>query len=369
MSTATSSRIRAACPCGKKYIVDAKFAGKRGKCKCGEFFEVPMIQNATLKNQCRSCGVTLGTPRTFCKKCERKAALVEAKSTANVNQSETAVSLGRTIGVVIVCALVVIVSVIFHVNLRASGFVSFFALLGLVAAASIISARLIGSTKKFVQELMIAVLVSYGIVALSRGFVVYFNLRSHEVPELYLLVAVLGPLAVWVIAFLDRILEEVHKADSSVSSQHWWDDPKVRLVGGCAAAAMLVAGICQTQLDGPGFLSFYFSVGVGICVALLIARLTSCPIIALLTLPLAFEAIGAIRYGYGLSQGMHRFGMLQKMMLVGPIGIVVIPFLDRILTSTGGGSSWGGSCGSSSSCGSSCGGGGCGGGGCGGCGG
>ncbi|MGC6446144.1 MAG: hypothetical protein ACON5J_06935, partial [Rubripirellula sp.] len=101
----------------------------------------------------------------------------------------------------------------------------------------------------------------------------------------------------------------------------------------------------------------YFCVGVVCFIACLIVRFAKFSIALLVVLVLSYEAIGAIRYGYGLSQGMRNFGFLNLMMLFGPIA-----FIAAVSEGSGGsgGSSWGGG---------GCGGGGCGGGGCGGCGG
>ena len=107
----------------------------------------------------------------------------------------------------------------------------------------------------------------------------------------------------------------------------------------------------------PSFLILYFYLGVVCFIACLIVRFAKFSIALVVVLVLSYEAIGAIRYGYGLSQGMRNFGFLTQMMLFGPIA-----FIAAFSEGSGGssGSRWGG--------GSSCGGG-CGGGGCGGCGG
>ena len=239
MTAATVSRIKASCSCGKKYMVKPEFTGKRVRCKCGEAFTVPPVEESEatpIEKLCVWCDARIGPEETACESCDREAE-------QRTSEAE----------------------------------------------------------------------------------------RARSLP--------------------------------------WWKSRKTRITAAICVITIIVAGIYQTQLNGPEFVKFYFAMGVVCCVAILVARLTSCPIAAFVALLLAFEAIGAIRYGYGLTQGMHRFGMLGKMMLFGPVGIVAIPFLDRFGESSGGGgsSSWGDS--SYSSCGSSCGGGGCGGGGCGGCGG
>ncbi len=239
MTSATASRIKATCSCGKKYLVKPEFAGKRLKCKCGEVFTVPAVdesEKTPIDRQCTWCDARIGPEESICESCAREAG--ERASEAE---------------------------------------------------------------------------------------------REKSMP--------------------------------------WWKRRKTWITAAICSITVIVAGIYQTQLNGPEFVEFYFAMGIVCCVAFLVARLTSCPIAAFVILLLTFEAIGAIRYGFGLTQGMHRFGILGNMMLLGPIGIVAIPFLDRFADSSGGGgsSSWGSS--SYSSCGSSCGGGGCGGGGCGGCGG
>lgn len=359
MSTATSSRIKAACSCGKKYLARAEHSGKQCKCKCGKVFTVPTQEKAEAaipEKECPTCSARIGPEEIWCKACEREAVVSEAKAEADV-------SLARTIGIATVCGLIVVVAGIYQSQLKASGFLIFFVLLGVLCAISIIAARLLGISKRFVRELTIAALVSYGVIALIRCVFVLSDVRAPDSFELLLLLAVLGPLIVCVIAFLDAILLEFYEPETSASGamESWWNDPKIRIAGGFAAATVLVGAIYQTQLDGPQFVKFYFALGVGICIAFLIARLTSCPTVGLIILLLAFEAIGAIRFGYGVTQGMHKFGNLGSMMILGPMGFAFVSGVGQASGSQGSGSSC--------SSGSSCGGGGCGGGGCGGCGG
>ena len=233
MSTATSSRVKAVCSCGKKYLVRAEFAGQRSKCPCGKYFSVPPQEDSEVpapEKKCPWCGVSIGTDESACETCEHEA-----------NRQAT------------------------------------------------------------------------------RG-----------------------------------------------TSDAWWTQKKNQNIGTICAITAILAGIFQTQLDGPGFIWFYVVMGIACCIGFVVARLTACSAVVFIMLLVAFEAIGAIRYGYGLTQGMHKFAILAMMMLFGPLVIAAIAFLDQFAdTSSGGWSTWG--CSGGSSCGSSCGGG-CGGGGCGGCG-
>ena len=234
MSTAISSRVKAACSCGKKYLVRAQFSGQKSKCQCGKFFTVPKqekTESVIADKACPWCGARIGTEESDCKNCQ----------------------------------------------------------------------------------------------------------------------------------------DESQKRVDREASAGWWEQKENQIIGGICAATVVIAGICQTQLDGPAFLWFYLAIGVACCIGFCFARLTACTTAAFIMPLVAFEAIGVIRYGYGVTQGMDRFSILGMMMLFGPFVIAAIAFLDQFADSSRSGSnSWGCSC--ASSCGSSCGGGGCGGGGCGGCG-
>jgi hypothetical protein len=73
-----------------------------------------------------------------------------------------------------------------------------------------------------------------------------------------------------------------------------------------------------------------------------------------------FESVGVTRYLVGEAHGLHKWGFLFAMMIIG--ALFFLARTDSVRSGSGG---WGGS-----SCGGGgCGGGGCGGGGCGGCGG
>lgn len=152
----------------------------------------------------------------------------------------------------------------------------------------------------------------------------------------------------------------------------WRGIGKNLLVAAICTATVLIASVYQQQLDGPEFISFYTMMAIACCIGLLVARLTHCSVVTFIVLLVAYEAIGAIRYGYGIQHGMHKFGKLTSMMIIGPFIIVAIPFIDKLGNSQGSSSGGGGWFASGcSSCGSGCGsgcGGGCGGGGCGGCG-
>jgi len=154
-------------------------------------------------------------------------------------------------------------------------------------------------------------------------------------------------------------------AAMQIESETTQSAPEIRsqIVFMSAICLPVVFGVSlyQFQLKGPEFLDLYFGVGVACFIACLIVRFAKLSMALVVVLVLSYEAIGAIRYGYGLSQGMQNFGFLTQMMLFGPFAFIAV-FGEG--SGGSGGSSWGGG----SSCGSSCGGG-CGGGGCGGCGG
>lgn len=143
-----------------------------------------------------------------------------------------------------------------------------------------------------------------------------------------------------------------------VESETTQSAPEIRsqIVFMSAICLPVVFGVSlyQFQLKGPEFLQLYLGVGIACFIACLIVRYAKLSMALVVVLVLSYEAIGAIRYGYGLSQGMQNFGFLTQMMLFGPFAFIAV-FGSG--SGGSGGSSWGG--------GSSCGGGG----GCGGCGG
>jgi hypothetical protein len=127
---------------------------------------------------------------------------------------------------------------------------------------------------------------------------------------------------------------------------------------------VLIASFSQIFMSGPTFLFMYFLIGLAGCVAILMAHGTHAILPLAPTLAIcfvAYELIGAIRWWYGVTQGMHRFTILMWMMILGPAAVAVALISPHVDFAGGGG---GGGCG-----GGGCGGGGCGGGGCGGCGG
>ena len=124
---------------------------------------------------------------------------------------------------------------------------------------------------------------------------------------------------------------------------------------------VVLAGLLQVFLNGPEFLALFAVLGLfGIGTVWFAPKNDWGTTRVFLAVFLAYESIGLIRLGYGLTEGMERFGFLYQMMALGPFGMAWatsahdLMRIDRY-------SSWG-------SCGSDCGGG-CGGGGCGGCGG
>jgi uncharacterized membrane protein YgcG len=121
-------------------------------------------------------------------------------------------------------------------------------------------------------------------------------------------------------------------------------------------------------INGPSFLIFFIIWLIGLRVALTVLRSKGhdYPFTTLACLGL-FEGVGVFRIVDGHAHGLHRWGLLVVLMVIG--GLLMFLRAEHFNQS---GRGDGGSCGSTtSSCSSSSGGGGCGGGGggCGGCGG
>ena len=235
MSVAELSRTKAACTCGKKYVVKSEFAGRRVRCSCGKIFEIPSIkeiEEPAQESVCFLCKTPIGQDQEVCAKCDNK------------------------------------------------------------------------KTKEDLKE------------------------------------------------------EDFNKVPTA-----WWNTTQVLFTGGICLTVIVGVSFLQSSLDGRDFLGLYLGIGLTCFLVCLLARLQSLCWSAVFMLVLSYEAIGAIRYLYGTSQGMSNFGLLSKMMLIGPFFFMMC-FLDNSSTGSGGGSSWTSHGYSGSSCG-----GGCGGGGCGGCGG
>jgi len=232
MSNTTASRIKAACTCGKKYVVRAEVAGKKVRCNCGEVFSVPTteeVQQATPEKMCPWCDAWITEDQEECEKCETEGA---------------------------------------------------------------------------------------------------------------------------------KQAERVEQLESKESDSGFWRSNEVVFASAICLPMVFGVSLYQIQLKGPDFLTLYFGVGVACLLGCLVVRYAKFCVAVAIVFLLSFEAIGAIRYGYGVSQGMRQFDQLFNYMIFGPLAFVGALFGEG--SGGSGGSSWGG--------GSSCGGG-CGGGGCGGCGG
>ena len=239
MSVAELSRTKAACTCGKTYVVKSEFAGRRVRCSCGKIFEIPSIKEIdepAEEQRCFMCEAPIGEGKEVCSKCD-------------------------------------------------------------------------GEETK----------------------------------------------------------EDLTEDDEEKVPTEWWNSDQVFYTGVICLPIIVGVSLAQTQIDGWNFLKLYLGLGFACIFGCLFARFQSLCWSAVFIFVLSYEAIGAIRYLYGTSQGMSNFGLLFRMMLIGP-GLYWMCFLDYSGSFSSSGSSWSsmGSCGSSG--GSSCGGG-CGGGGCGGCGG
>ncbi|MGI9473237.1 MAG: hypothetical protein ACR2NZ_16975 [Rubripirellula sp.] len=281
MSTVTDSSIKATCECGKRYLVRASLAGKRGQCECGKTFVVPAGAPSVL---CSDCNSAIPPGEHFCAFCS--TALAEQSGQPEWNKPG-----------------------------------------GYAAEQAAVKAK---KRKKKKQKRR------------KRPVKPVTPAASH--PPLW----------------------EKAGGDLPAPEPAWWQNSIFKAITIVALVTLLVSSVWQTTLNGPEFLQLYFFVGLMCVVGIVVARTTSCSTLAgVIVMVLTFELLGLARYGYGLSHGMSRFGMLSTMMLFGPIGAFALGFAESS-GSSGGSGFFSGGC--SSSCGSSCGGG-CGGGGCGGCGG
>ncbi|MFT5323153.1 MAG: hypothetical protein ACI8P0_000999 [Planctomycetaceae bacterium] len=140
---------------------------------------------------------------------------------------------------------------------------------------------------------------------------------------------------------------------------------------------VLIAGVFQSTLDGPAFMTMFVALLVTIVVAGLVIRIAAPTHLKKYVAAglITYEMIAIVRLIYGMNVGMSRFDNLKAMMVVGPIAVCVAAFisLDGAGSNNRGSSFCGGWSGGGCSGGDSGEGGGagagCGGGGCGGCGG
>lgn len=360
MTTATLSRIKIACDCGKQYLVKAELIGKRGPC--------PSCKKEILIQKAKD------TPNPKPNASKFKQRLKKNKALNDQIKSSSGSSLGATAIAAIICGLLTVAAIATDARLRPDASVIFLMLLALGCMIGLIAARLLSVSEGLLRFLTIAISALYAIVVVCRVFQSLVTPAAIDNFDLLLWLVPLGPAMIYAGSHLDKILEFIDPSDNSDTKENpVWRQSEFQFIAAACAMIVVFAGIYQLQLNGPQFISFYFVIALICCIIMVIARVTGAPLACLILAVLTFEIVGAIRFGYGTMNGMRRFSMLGQMMMLGPIGLFVVTYLDQVLGSIGSGSGWGddGSSGFFSSCsgGSSCGGGGCGGGGCGGCGG
>lgn len=284
MSTATDTRIEAACSCGKRYLVRSELAGKTGKCKCGSTFVVPESNPGVC---CPTCNSVIAPGQHFCEFCH--GALADESGQPAWNDPS-----------------------------------------------------------QYEQERNASQRKATPVAVPSASPTSIASSSDTDTPPHW----------------------DEASADLPTPDPPWWKNPVLLGLTITFVIATLFAAGIQRSLRGPDFLTLYFWFGVFCLGGVIVARFTSCSTLAgLVVVVLAYELVGLARYQYGISHGMHRFGIMTTMMWMGPLGAAFVAFMT--FSGDGGSSFFSSGCGSScsgSSCGSSCGGG-CGGGGCGGCGG
>jgi len=103
------------------------------------------------------------------------------------------------------------------------------------------------------------------------------------------------------------------------------------IVAGAMSLMVLICAIWQAKLNGPEFLVVYGSFLVICCLGGIAVRVLGCPRQAVAIIAIGFVLLGGIRYGYGVTHGMHNFTILALMMVLGTITIAVLPFIDILL--------------------------------------
>jgi hypothetical protein len=318
MTTASTSKIRFSCDCGRKYVCRPRDAGRTAQCHdCGRDLIVPLVDSdvaCEAEDSARSLqSSSLGTPTTRLDASQEK----EAERVFSTQLEKV----------------------------REDGFVTeeeSLALVGLRESLGLSPLRWVRDSKTSRCPMCASSLTAEATICPSCGYQPETDTSASDHPD---------------VVDLDAAWLKI-KTDFPSQVRPWcctW--------GLVSLAIVMIVSVYQTTLDGPQFLGFFtifvWSAVISVFAMRFLARdyLGRYVLAAILTI----ELIAIVRLGYGVSHGMSRFGILFEMMFGSPI------VLALSASATDGGSS-GFSSGSCSS-GSSCGGGGCGGGGCGGCGG
>ena len=373
---ASDQRIRGACPCGKKYSIKASLAGRRAHCKCGQLFTVPSAEELQPKVICSICGVKHRSVESLCRRCRSKG-LTEASQSGHRSQAadpeqSTAGNVGvqelTAIAMLVAAIAATLIAALSQSPLNAIGFLVFFACYSIAAGLAVRAVRWAGGGVGVFHWAQILAATSCGLLALVRLGFTMVDVSLRDPTGMLFALCAIGPAVALLIANIDRLLRLVHHSNEASLETDWWKDKGVQFGVCLSLLIILIAGVMQTQLNGPDFIVFYLVLGLLSGGTLLVMRLSKWSPLTFVLIILAFEIVGLLRYAWGMSQGMQQFALLFKLMFYGPIGILVIAHIDAIFEGVGNGGGHGSSSGSSCSIGSSCGGGGCGSG-CGGCGG
>lgn len=201
MSNTTASRIKAACTCGKKYLIRPGIAGKRVRCKCGSIFEVPLVaepRTVEPTRTCRWCDAAVSGNQQVCDGCkeEKLAAIKSNPVTSAGDAPPTWWNQKDVVYAASICGVSVLLISLFQMSLIGPYFLLLYLFVAIGCAIGLIVAKSYDcSIAVYIMviasfEMIGAIRYSYG---LSRG------MRQFDMLEMSML---FGPVAIIVVFFL-----------------------------------------------------------------------------------------------------------------------------------------------------------------------
>ena len=201
MSNTIASRIKAACTCGKKYLIRPDVAGKRVRCKCGSIFEVPLAEEPKTvepTRTCRWCDATVSDNQQVCDGCkEEKIAAIKSNPVTSAGDAPpTWWNKKDVVYAASICGISVLLISLFQMSLIGPYFLLLYLFVAIGCAIGLIVAKSYDcSIAVYIMviasfEMIGAIRYSYG---LSRG------MRQFDMLEMSML---FGPVAIIVVFFL-----------------------------------------------------------------------------------------------------------------------------------------------------------------------
>ena len=201
MSNVTASRIKAACSCGKKYLIRPDIAGRRVRCRCGSIFAVPLATEPGSPDPtmtCRWCDNAVSENQQVCDGCkeEKIAAIKSGPVTTAGDAPSRWWNQKDVVYTAWICGVSVLLISLFQMTLIGPYFLLLYLFVAIGCAIGLIVAKSEDcSIAVYIMviasfELIGAIRYSYG---LSRG------MRQFDMLEMSML---FGPVAIVLVFFL-----------------------------------------------------------------------------------------------------------------------------------------------------------------------